>query len=158
MWSDPAGDGCTSECKLEQGFVCLYDDHDRLLGGRCEAVCGDGVRVQQEDCDDGNTRDGDGCSSSCLVESGWICADNLHVTNHTTSLCYGICADGVRVAAEQCDDGNTKSGDGCDQFCRLESGYVCADNGLCSTNCGDGIIAGKEACDDMNNINGDGCN
>uniref|UniRef100_A0A7S0F111 LNR domain-containing protein n=1 Tax=Hanusia phi TaxID=3032 RepID=A0A7S0F111_9CRYP len=157
MWSDPVGDGCTSDCKLEPGFRCLCDDQDRLIGGRCEPVCGDGVRVQQEACDDGNTRDGDGCSSSCSVESGWVCSDNPQVADISTSLCYGICADGKRVAAEQCDDGNTKSGDGCDQFCGLESGYVCADNGLCSTNCGDGIIAGKEACDDMNNVDGDGC-
>ena len=34
-----------------------------------EAVCGDGVVEADEDCDDGNEQGGDGCSSSCAVES-----------------------------------------------------------------------------------------
>jgi len=33
-------------------------------------VCGDGTRQGTEECDDGNTRDGDGCSGSCRVEVG----------------------------------------------------------------------------------------
>ena len=32
-------------------------------------ACGDGVRVLPEECDDGNTSDGDGCSASCLLET-----------------------------------------------------------------------------------------
>ncbi len=31
-------------------------------------VCGDGVIDDAEECDDGNTVDGDGCSSSCMGE------------------------------------------------------------------------------------------
>ncbi len=34
------------------------------------AVCGDGVVDGNETCDDGNTRNGDGCSSFCRVEAG----------------------------------------------------------------------------------------
>ncbi len=36
-------------------------------GGRL--VCGDGTRSALEACDDGNTRDGDGCSGICTVET-----------------------------------------------------------------------------------------
>jgi cysteine-rich repeat protein len=50
-----------------------------------DPVCGDGVVEGSERCDDGNTLNGDGCSSSCQVESGWTCnADSP--TNCTTSL------------------------------------------------------------------------
>ena len=41
---------------------------------KCWAICGDGVRVEPEECDDGNTENGDGCSSDCSkVEEGWTC-------------------------------------------------------------------------------------
>ncbi len=33
-------------------------------------VCGDGHRDAGEECDDGNTVDGDGCSSTCTIETG----------------------------------------------------------------------------------------
>ncbi|MFZ9889620.1 MAG: fibro-slime domain-containing protein, partial [Myxococcota bacterium] len=42
-------------------------------GGDCAEVCGDGLKLGQEGCDDGNTRDGDGCSASCSVEAGFTC-------------------------------------------------------------------------------------
>lgn len=32
------------------------------------AVCGNRIQEAEEQCDDGNTRDGDGCSSECLKE------------------------------------------------------------------------------------------
>lgn len=39
---------------------------------QCSEVCGDGLRIELP-CDDGNTLDGDGCSSSCRIEDGWSC-------------------------------------------------------------------------------------
>lgn len=36
-------------------------------------LCGDGVLGLSEGCDDNNTASGDGCDSSCQVESGWYC-------------------------------------------------------------------------------------
>ena len=36
--------------------------------------CGDGVLQAGETCDDGNTSGGDGCSSTCGVEIGYMCA------------------------------------------------------------------------------------
>ncbi len=38
-------------------------------------ICGDGVLDPGEACDDDNADDGDGCSSSCQVEDGWVCTD-----------------------------------------------------------------------------------
>lgn len=37
------------------------------------SICGNGKRDQEEDCDDGNEKDDDGCSSWCAVENGWQC-------------------------------------------------------------------------------------
>jgi cysteine-rich repeat protein len=47
----------------------------------CAFQCGDGIRDEGEECDDGNTVDGDGCSSDCKCElkeqcspaPGWSC-------------------------------------------------------------------------------------
>ena len=36
-------------------------------------ICGDGIKQAYEGCDDGDLENGDGCSDSCIVESGWIC-------------------------------------------------------------------------------------
>jgi cysteine-rich repeat protein len=36
--------------------------------GPAECVCGDGALHSGEECDDGNTVDGDGCSSHCRIE------------------------------------------------------------------------------------------
>ncbi len=57
------------------------------------------------------------------------------------------CGDGVLDSPiEQCDDGNTVSGDGCNANCLWEY-------------CGDGIVNddGAEECDDGNTVSGDGC-
>jgi len=37
------------------------------------AVCGDNILNNIETCDDGNTMDGDGCSSTCTLEAGYTC-------------------------------------------------------------------------------------
>src|SRR5262249_51750606 len=55
-----------------------------------------------------------------------------------------VCGDGRIRGAEECDDGNTTDGDGCDSNCTL-------------TACGDGVVTGAEACDDGNPYPGDGC-
>ena len=39
------------------------------------AECGNGGENTGEQCDDGNTVSGDGCSNSCEIEDGWLCTD-----------------------------------------------------------------------------------
>ena len=65
-------------------------------------VCGNGEREACEECDDGNTEDGDGCAANCLVEQA------------------GECGNGEVEPGEDCDDGNTLDGDGCAADCRWE--------------------------------------
>jgi cysteine-rich repeat protein len=65
-------------------------------------VCGDGRVEGLEQCDDGNTRDSDGCNSICEKEAEPTGPE---------------CGNGVREAGEACDDGNTRDGDGCESTC-----------------------------------------
>jgi cysteine-rich repeat protein len=66
------------------------------------AVCGNGVKEDLEQCDDGNAINGDGCSANCTVEK------------------LPACGNGILEAGEQCDDGNLVNGDGCSESCEFE--------------------------------------
>lgn len=39
----------------------------------CQPQCGDGYIRGTEQCDDANTANRDGCSSSCIVEDNFLC-------------------------------------------------------------------------------------
>jgi len=62
--TDVPFDGCY-ECKKNP--ICT--------GGTCLSTCGDGQRYADEECDDGNVRSGDGCSTTCKEEFGYACTD-----------------------------------------------------------------------------------
>ncbi len=117
-------------------------------------TCGNGVLEGTEQCDDGNTKSGDGCSRLCQIEADFTCP-----TPGSLCVSTSICGDGIVSSQETCDDGNTMSGDGCSGDCKtIETGYVCRVPGRkCTPLCGDGIITGGEACDDGNTTDGDGC-
>jgi fibro-slime domain-containing protein len=123
---------------------------DRPGGG----TCGDGIIERSEQCDDGNTTNGDGCSRLCQIEANWDCP-----TEGKPCKYVGNCGSGVLTSNKVCDDGNTVSGDGCSSDCKtVETGYICRVPGKpCSTRCGDGIMKGFETCDDGNTASGDGC-
>jgi len=135
-WSD-------NSCAVAKDYLCEYS---------LTATCGNGTRENAEACDDGNTTNGDGCSSSCTVQSGWSCA------GAAPTVCSEVCGNGIVTSGEACDDGNTSNGDGCSASCTLQSGWSCTGTpSTCSTACGDGIVAGSEACDDGNGVNTDSC-
>ena len=140
-----AGDGCSPQCLIEQGFRC--DDEG------CEAICGDGLSTSVELCDDGNTNANDGCSPTCTREEGFEC-------NVAGTVCQSICGDGLTRGLEGCDDGDEVEGDGCDAECELEVGFDCdvsMEATRCQPRCGDARVVGDEACDDGNTTPGDGC-
>ena len=83
------------------------------------AGCGDGLIVDDEACDDGNIRSGDGCSATCSEERGYRC-------HGWPSVCTLACGDGIITSPETCDDRNADNGDGCSSFCRLEPGFQCS--------------------------------
>ncbi len=57
--------------------------------------CGDGYRTLPEECDDGNTRDGDGCDHNCKIEPGYYCKrgsyNNIYLTDYP--CCHISCDD-----------------------------------------------------------------
>ncbi len=123
------------------------------LGG----TCGNGVVEGDEPCDDGNTDDDDGCSTTCVL--GLYCGDgvvsldeqcddgNTDDDDDCPSTCIpAACGDGfVRTGVEACDDGNLDDNDECLASCSIAT-------------CGDGFIrGGVEECDDGNIDYTDGC-
>jgi len=46
--------------------------------------CGNAHKHYNEDCDDGDTDNGDGCSAVCAVEEGWTCTDDFDQTSVCT--------------------------------------------------------------------------
>jgi cysteine-rich repeat protein len=104
------------------------------VGARClmASLCGNAIIDGDEECDRGpanSDSEPDACRTTCLEPS---------------------CGDGVvdEEEAEECDDGNHRNGDGCDEDCFREDTY-----------CGDGVVdvLGDEECDDGNTRRGDGC-
>jgi len=118
-----ANPGCDALCQLESGYHCPTP------GAQCVAtVCPNGVVEGLEACDDNNLVAGDGCNPVCEIESIFECDPSQN--------CGPICGDGITLTsdrvppgatAEECDDGNLQSGDGCSAACTVEAGYACTD-------------------------------
>jgi len=119
-------------------------------------ICGNGLLEPGEDCDDGNTTLGDGCSTGCEIEVP-VCGNGIEDPDEACDdgntvdddFCRNdctlpVCGDGVTQGSETCDDGNTVDDDSCRNDCTLPV-------------CGDGVTQGSEACDDGNTVAGDGC-
>ena len=123
---------------------------DRPNGGQC----GDGIIERAEQCDDGNTISGDGCSLSCQIEANYECPKEGEPCKN-----LAVCGNGILTSDETCDDGNTADGDGCSGNCQaIESGYICPVPGKkCIPLCGDKVKLGSETCDDGNSDSKDGC-
>src|ERR1700712_1765879 len=117
--------------------------------------CADGALTDDEACDDGNRKDGDGCSGNCLAEDPGYSCNPPGVPCHVVARC----GDGVMASSELCDDANVQDGDGCSKHCKLELGFRCDGHpSKCSkTTCGDGKKEGAESCDDGNALPFDGC-
>jgi cysteine-rich repeat protein len=204
--NDDGGDGCSEDCAIER--------------------CGNGAIEGAEACDDGNVIDGDGCEGDCTFTcttaaecddampcNGAETCGGAHVCGAGTPpspgtdcgggmVCRGgacvapACGNMIREASEQCDDGDSEDGDGCDndctfsctadpgcndgnacngtETCNLAShactnpmdladgtgcggGMVCRGGSCVASACGNRIVEAPEQCDDGNMVEGDGC-
>jgi cysteine-rich repeat protein len=123
---------------------------------------GTGGHVSQiyhyEACDDGNAVSGDGCSGTCEVEAGYLCAqpgtpcriprcgdgsiDYIPGQGGSGIGGSGIGGSGIGGSGtggfgggmpsgtyEGCDDGNVSAGDGCGTTCQVEEGWACWSTG-----------------------------
>jgi cysteine-rich repeat protein len=115
------------------------------------AACGDGFIQEGEQCDDGNTINGDGCSSSCALEfpSTWTCPVEYYADGICDCGCGVLDPDCPSLSADVCEFNN----------CPNDADVVVDDNTRCSIpGCGDGVVTPPvEECDDGNLIPGDGC-
>ncbi len=144
-----------------------FPDAHLVLQSEIACACGDGVVDTSigETCDDGNTADGDCCSSTCTIEpatqvcragSGDAC-DPDELCDGTTPNCPG---DTVLASGDVC---RTGSGDSCDpdelcsgtpgvacptdvvanagDFCRIGSGDMCDPHELCTGTAGEACPA-----------------
>jgi cysteine-rich repeat protein len=94
-------------------------------------------------CDEGVGSDDPGCLNCCTeIEEFYKCGT-------PGDECTIRCGDGIiddedtwNAFNETCDDGNTDSGDGCQDDCDLiEPGYECPTNGTaCNLICGNGDL------------------
>jgi cysteine-rich repeat protein len=141
----PDGQGCAVIFEAE-GAVC--DDGDLLTisdvcdgTGGCAGhspVCGDSVIEGAEECDDGNTADGDGCSSDCSYQSYVNCEAILSEDPTATDGIYSVDPDGL-------------GGDGAfDVYCDMTSdggGWTLVVRGANSSACRVAMLTGAATAD-----------
>jgi len=105
---------CFSDCHCGDG-ICQRDIGENyancgysVYNGDCRFTCGDGyLDSPWEECEDGNTTNGDGCNSRCKRE---------------------ICGNGIVDAGEECDlgpgngnpNGSLLGGNYCDAGCKVQ--------------------------------------
>src|SRR5204863_555449 len=86
-----AGGGCSADCQIESGTACTAAGNASCDSGICDPTgggtgtceptntCGNSVVESGEACDDGGVVDGNGCSATCTVETGFTCSGALSV-------------------------------------------------------------------------------
>ncbi len=135
--------------------------NDRCVSGDCVSTihrCGDSTVSDFEECDDGNTLSGDGCTASCRKEVQ--CTDD---DGGNTPTKQGTVRGGDNNETDFCEDPNTLLEFTCSiagtPFAnRLTCPNGCR-NGAClpGTVCGNNSVESDEECDDGNRTIGDGC-
>jgi MYXO-CTERM domain-containing protein len=141
--SDTCDDNATCTNAPAGSFTCACNSGYSGDGMTCASVCGDGIVVTGEACDDDDTDAGDGCSATCTIEPGYSCTGMPSVCTATMA-----CGDGVIDSGEQCDDGDDNAGDGCNGSCEIEANYTCSgEPSTCiADRDGDGITNSSDNC------------
>lgn len=98
----------TYSCEASFCHTCgpLAGQCDQYCGYGLCAVCGDcwpSARIPEgrTRCDDGNSQDGDGCSSTCEVEAGWTCTrEEVPIMNTALNIQTIISVDRCRKCSD----------------------------------------------------------
>jgi cysteine-rich repeat protein len=137
------------------------------------ASCGDSVVQAGEQCDDGNTASGDGCSATCQIEPCYTCTgqpsvctlmtctplDQCHVAG-TCDPASGACSNPPAPDGTSCDDRIFCNGtDTCDGSGNcVHTGDPCGTGPVCTHTCNETaqncLASSGTACDDRIFCNG----
>ena len=165
-WDDSntiSGDGWSSTWTKEIGWT--WSGGDSLTKDTWTEIWGDGIRFNllTTYCDDGNTVNGDGWNSSCVVEVNYSWTGGNSSNKDIWSDKWG---DGVKINSltTYWDDGNNVNGDGWNSKWNIEVGWKWSGGDLSKSDvwteiCGDGVKFNiiSTYWDDGNLIDGDGC-
>lgn len=143
--SDDADPGVT-------GLFTWYEDQDGdTYGdpvGATAVQCAQpiGFELDDTDCNDGSSEIYPGALEICDGID-----NDCDAVVDDACVPLDVCGDGTPTGAEECDDGNTNSGDGCSSTCMSElpvaDGESCAINSDCiNGSCNSGGICGFEGC------------
>ena len=125
FWDDgntSSNDGWDSNWSKETGWT--WSGGSTTTADTWKEIWGDGIRFNSNNtyCDDSNTINGDGWSSSWSIEKGWKCSGGSTTTADTWKE---ICGDGIRFNTNSTywDDGNEEDIDGCNSSWMIEKNY-----------------------------------
>lgn len=83
-------------------------------------VCGAQGKCVSAQCKTANVA----LATSCTPNYGASCTYCGQSSCDLITIKGPYCGDGIRNGTEECDDGNTTNGDGCNQYCRIERSTV----------------------------------
>jgi cysteine-rich repeat protein len=138
-------------CSVAWDSICAGEGSSLCTCCGGASICGDGFLVPPEQCDDGNTVSGDGCSSSCTSEGEPECDCCMVDPANETGCNDPACESAVCSVDPFC------CSVAWDLICAGEASTMCACCGSSAFVCGDGVVEGSEECDDGNTDGCDGC-
>lgn len=188
IWDDGQskwlGDGGLDVEFFSSGSAYIPNKDGCVPGESCGAtpsvqnpVCGNGVIESGEQCDDWNKNNGDGCSSSCQVESQELqcynAVQNIPATCNAGSFstdsfngCRTLVCNGKQIKAcdkngffEMYNEGGSSSTEICiGETCMSNQGYlkssnfpICTGSSSPTASCGNGVVESGEQCDTGSN-------
>ncbi|MBM4358210.1 MAG: DUF4215 domain-containing protein [Deltaproteobacteria bacterium] len=130
---------------LFTGFTALATacgTSDNTSNGSGDGICGNAIVEGEEQCDDGNSDDGDGCTNACTK-------GGATTSSGSNSMASGgsTCGNSKLDPGEECDDGNDVDTDTCKNNCTSNA----------SKTCGNNMLDAGEECDDGNKVADDNC-
>ncbi|CAD8178361.1 unnamed protein product [Paramecium octaurelia] len=147
--NDVIRDGC-SNCRIDHNYSCHNEIMKQSICFQCSAHCNQcqfdplTKKSQCIKCDIGYFLDKNDCvecSINCLecIDQAYNCVsckfpqqknnkcqlcESGYYADEINGTCFNNCGDQIKVKEEECDDGNTIKGDGCDNLCKLENKYI----------------------------------
>ncbi|MHC4685536.1 MAG: multicopper oxidase domain-containing protein [Planctomycetota bacterium] len=121
--------------------ILEHEDHEMMRQFQTTTTCGDGFRgLPVEECDDGNTTPGDGCSSICLLEDAD--GDGIHDDGDISGIIGdNPCTGGNKIDCDdncvgtqnpdQADVDNDGIGDVCDPCTDVDGDGLAIEGGVC---------------------------